>query len=100
MIGLTDEVLSKIKKRQKRKDHDITSTSLYQAASTMKDYHLSPREWRRLSSFDQKVLIYTRMMEQHYQDVLMEEAEPKREREQRQKDMMSNMPKQIMPRRK
>ena len=98
MIGLTDEILSKIEKRQEKKDSGATSTALYQAASTLKDYHLSPSQWRRLSRFDKKVLTYARIMEQHYQDTFLEEAERKRDVEKRQREMMNNMPKQILSR--
>lgn len=92
MIGLTPEILSKIEKRQKQTDNKMTSTALYQAVSTMKEYRLSPSEWRRLLSFDKKVLTYTRMMEQHYLDSYREEAEKKRDIEDRQRQMMKDMP--------
>ncbi len=48
--------------------------------------------------FDKKVLIYTRVMEQHCQDTFLEEAERKREAEKRQREMMDVMPKQILSR--
>ncbi len=96
---MTDEVLSKIEARQKKKGDATTSTALYQAASTMKDYHLSPRQWGRLLSFDKKVLTYTRMMEQHYLDSYREEAEKKRDIEDRQRQMMKDMPQQVFVKR-
>ena len=99
MTGLTGDILSIIEKRQKKKENNVESTVLYQAVSTMKDYHLSPEQWNRLCNFDRKVLIYTRIMEQHYQDTFMEEAERKRDAEKRQRDMISQMPKQVLPRR-
>ena len=99
MTGLTDDILSIIEKRQKKKENNVESTVLYQAVSTMKDYHLSPEQWGRLCNFDRKVLIYTRIMEQHYTDTFMEEAERKRDAEKRQRDMFSQMPKQVLPRR-
>jgi len=66
----------------------------------MKDFNLSPAEWRRLPRLDKKTLTYSRMMEQHYMDCVYEDQERKREQEKRQKDMMDNMPKQVIPRRR
>lgn len=100
MIGLTDEVLSTIEERQKKKERGQTSTALYQAASTMKEYRLSPSQWRRLSNLDKKILIYARVMEQHYLDCVYEDQERKRDQEKRQKEMMANMPKQVLPKRR
>jgi len=89
-----------IEKRQKEKDRGESSTALYQAVSTLKDYHLSPSQWSGLSILDKKILTYCRVMEQHYMDCVYEDQERKREQEKRQKDMMDNMPKQVIPRRR
>ena len=98
-MGLTDEVLSKIEQRQAKKESNQTSTELYQAASTMKEYHMTPFEWRRLSRLDRKILIYTRVMEQHFMDTMHEDHERKRELERERQKLMDNMPKQMIPRR-
>ena len=100
MIGLTDEILSAIEGRQKKKENEQRATELYQAVSTMKDFHLSPTEWRQLPRLDRKILIYSRIMEQHYLDTVHEEQKRKMDAERRQRDFVSNLPKQVLPRRR
>jgi len=96
---LTAEVLSAIDKRSKKKNNQ-KATDLYQAVSTMKEFNLSPAEWRRLSRLDKKILIYSRVMEQHYIDCIHEEHNRKLEQERKRREMMDRMPKLAIPRRR
>jgi len=66
----------------------------------MKEFRLSPAQWRRLSSFDRKMLYYHRLMEEHYMDSSRERAEREADAQRRQRDMMKNMPRQAIPHRR
>lgn len=97
MIGLTDDVLEEIKKRQKEVKDDRPITSLYQSIITLKEYGLSPSQWSALSDIDKKILIYTRTMENYYIDLHPERIKQRKDakqakREQNMKDLKSKFP--------
>jgi hypothetical protein len=61
---------------------------------TLKEHHIQPGEWARLSRFDKKVFLYQRVMEEYYTAMLDEKREKEREKiRQRQEFFSKNMPK-------
>jgi hypothetical protein len=66
----------------------------------MKDFRLSPAEWRRLTRFEKRALHYHRVMEQYYIEKHYEQMKKEREREQKKQEFMSKLPKVQMPRRR
>lgn len=92
---MTDDVLSQIKARQKKKgDKEDTATQLYQSISTMKDFRLDPASWSSLSRLDKKVLHYYRIMEYHYMDQINEKHDRERKLAQQKQDFMNKLPQQ------
>ena len=66
----------------------------------MKDFRISPLEWRQLSRFERRALHYHRVMEQYYLDKHYERLRKEQEREQKKRELMSKMPRVQMPRRR
>lgn len=96
---MSDEILSELAGKKKDRG-DSTPTMGYQLIATMKDFKLSPLEWRRLSRFEKRALLYHRIVEQYYIDKYHEKLQKEREREQRQRDVMGKMPRLQIPRRR
>ena len=95
LIGLTDEVLSEIEARQKKKKDRTPATPLYQSISTMKEFNMTSFQWHNLSRLDKKLLHYHRVMESHYLDQMHEEGKREREREEERRKFMYKLPTQI-----
>jgi vacuolar-type H+-ATPase subunit B/Vma2 len=66
----------------------------------MKDFHLSPLEWRQLSRFERRALHYHRVMEQYYIDKHYEEIRKDQERERKKQELLNKLPRVQMPRRR
>ena len=62
---------------------------------TIKEFKISPFEWKRLSRFDQKVLMYQRVMEEHYMDTHSEKQAKEHEKEQNRQKFLDRLPKQV-----
>jgi len=63
----------------------------------MKEYHLTPSEWSRLTRIDRKILAYARVMEVYYiefseERVKMRKQAKELEHKQRMNDLMGRMP--------
>ena len=61
----------------------------------MKEFQLTPAEWRGLSRIDRLALHYHRVMESHYLDRMQEEGKRERERDEARRRLMDTLPKQI-----
>ena len=62
---------------------------------TIKEFKLSPFDWQRLSRFDRKVLMYQRVMEEHYMANMREEMEKEWKKEEQRRKMLAGMPRQV-----
>lgn len=70
------------------------STPMYQTVLTCKEFHLSPLEWGRLSRFDRLIMMYQRVMEEHYTDTAKEKHEAERKKKEKEREIMNKyMPK-------
>lgn len=89
-MGLTDEILEEHRKRQEKKKRGQKkdkeeSTELYQDTLTMREFKLTPAQWKQISRIDRKILYYSRLMESIYMDMDQEtntkinDAEAKRQ---------------------
>lgn len=96
-MGLTDEVLEKVLKRQKKSD--TPPTALYQQISAMKEFNLTPAQWRSMPGLDRRILMYHRVMESHYISEADEEMKRDIERTRDTDRVMSKMPQQQRSRR-
>lgn len=66
----------------------------------MKEYGLSPDQWRALTRVQRKTLFYHRIMENHYMATQHEKAQLEMEREQRKQKIAQQLPRQVFPRRR
>jgi hypothetical protein len=66
----------------------------------MKDFRISPEEWRRLGRFEKRALHYHRVMEQYYMEKHYETIRKDQEREKKSRELMSKLPMVQMPRRR
>ncbi|MBN2568126.1 MAG: hypothetical protein JXB42_01715 [Deltaproteobacteria bacterium] len=97
MTGLTDDVLSAIRKKQKKGRPE--TTDLYQSIATMKDFGMTPGQWKNLSRFDKRLLHYHRVMEGYYFGEMTERAERDAGRDRERQEFLNSLPKQRIPRR-
>lgn len=99
-MGLSREIEEKIiagngRDRSVRGRDQGKSTEGYQAALTIKEFHISPVEWGELSRFDKKVLMYQRIMEDYYMTERTEKQKAEYEKEKSRREFLSkHMPKQ------
>ncbi len=65
--------------------------------AAMKEFHLSPFEWRALSRFDRLLLMYQGVMERYYKVRAMKKQQEEAEAEQRRRNFLSTLPRVRRP---
>jgi len=98
LIGLTDEVLSELKKQNRNDDKKgPPSTLLYQEILVLNEFKLKPSEWQALHRIDKKALYYFMIMKNYYTDKQYDEIKKKSDQQKNSSDLMAKMPQQNMP---
>ncbi len=99
---MTDEVEAKLKKLRDENKDNRESTALYSNILTMKEYGLTPHEWKQLSRIDKKILNYARVMETYYIEYSPDRIDMRKQAKEsklkaRQQSLVAKMP-QTLPR--
>ena len=102
MIGLTEEVLTDIEKRGKKKESEggtkgPPDTSFYQQITVLKEFNLKPSEWGALPRIDKKALYYYMIMHGYKMEIENEDMEKRAKLEEDKRDFQNSLPKQDMP---
>jgi len=84
-------VLARIRRRRIESGGSEKTTELFTAVGTMKEFDLSPGQWRRLSRRDKKILHYFQLVSEFHLDVMRERMRQESE----QQRQMTKMPKLI-----
>jgi len=60
----------------------------------MKEFHISPRQWKQTTKTDKKILQYYRIMENHYMELSFDKPKRDIEKENDKQKLLASLPKQ------